>query len=87
MRISVEMSLYPLQTEYVSEILAFLEALKKIEGLSIKTNTISTQIHGEYDLVMSSITECLKGPFESGVPMALVTKILNLDREHSVLND
>lgn len=81
------MSLYPLQTEYVSEILAFLEALKKIEGLSIKTNTISTQIHGEYDLVMSSITECLKVPFESGVPMALVTKILNLDREHSVLND
>ena len=87
MRISVEMSLYPLQTEYVSEILSFLEELKKIDGLSIKTNTISTQIHGEYDLVMSSITECLRIPFESGAPMALVTKILNLDREHSVLNE
>lgn len=86
MRISVEMSLYPLQTEYVSEILDFLEELKKVEGLSINTNTMSTQIHGEYDLVMSSIAKCLKGPFESGVPMALVTKFLNIDREHSVLN-
>lgn len=87
MRISVEMSLYPLQADYISEILGFIEALNKIEGLSIKTNTMSTQIHGEYDLVMNSITECLKIPFESGVPMSLVTKILNLDREHSVLND
>jgi uncharacterized protein YqgV (UPF0045/DUF77 family) len=87
MRISVEMSLYPLHSDYVDEILGFLDALKKIEGLSINTNTMSTQIHGEYDLVMSSITECLKIPFESGIPMSLVTKILNLDREHSVLND
>jgi len=87
MRISVEMSLYPLHSEYVDEILGFIHALKQIEGLSIKTNTMSTQIHGEYDLVMSSITECLKIPFESGVPMSLITKILNLDREHSVLND
>ena len=87
MRISVEMSLYPLQTEYVEEILDFLEELKKIEGLSIKTNTMSTQVHGEYDLVMSSIAKCLKVPFESGVPMALVTKILSSDREHSILNN
>lgn len=87
MRISVEMSLYPLQTEYISEILGFIEALNNVEGLSIKTNTMSTQIYGEYDLVMSSIAECLKIPFESGVPMSLVTKILNLDREHSVLNE
>lgn len=86
MRISVEMSLYPLQTEYVSEILAFLDALKMIDGLSVKVNTMSTQVHGEYDLVMSSIAKCLKVPFESGVPMALVTKILSSDREHSVLN-
>ncbi|MBT5330402.1 MAG: hypothetical protein HOL48_01310 [Porticoccaceae bacterium] len=87
MRISVEMSLYPLQTEYVSEILGFLEELNKVEGLSVKTNTMSTQVFGEYDLVMSSIARCLKVPFESGVPMSLVTKILNLDREHSVLNE
>ena len=87
MRISVEMSLDPLQTEYVEEILDFLEELKKIEGLSIKTNTMSTHVHGECDLVMSSIAKCLKVPFESRVPMALVTKILSSDREHSILNN
>lgn len=86
MRISVEMSLYPLQDEFIPEILAFINALKEVEGLSVKTNTMSTQVHGEYDLVMSSIAKCLKTPFEAGVPMALVTKILSSDREHSVIN-
>ena len=86
MRISVEMSLYPLQDNYIDEILEFLESLKSIEGLSVKTNTMSTQVHGEYDLVMSSIAQCLKKPFEAGIPMALVTKTLSVDREHSVIN-
>ena len=86
MRISVEMSLYPLKDDYVPHIHAFIESLNGYEGLSVNTNALSTQVHGEYDLVMQAITESLKKEFESGAPQSLVCKILSLDREQSRWN-
>lgn len=86
MKISVELSLYPLQDDYVPNILAFIESLNGYEGLKVNTNALSTQVHGDYDLVMRAITESLKKEFESGVPQSLVCKILNLDRAESRWN-
>ena len=86
MRISVEMSLYPLQEDYASYIHSFLDSLNSCADISVKTNAISTQIFGEYDAVMSAINASLKKEFEKGAPLALVTKILSLDRENSRWN-
>jgi|AntRauTorckE6833_2_1112554.scaffolds.fasta_scaffold118002_1 uncharacterized protein YqgV (UPF0045/DUF77 family) len=86
MRISVDMSLYPLQDNYTSFIHSFLDSLNAVQGLTVTTNAMSTQVHGEYDLVMDSIKHCLKVEFDKGAPFSLVTKILSVDREHSEWN-
>ena len=60
MQVAVEISYYPLTPDYVAPIVAFIQDLKKTEGLKIATNQMSTQIAGEYDLVMSSLQAAMK---------------------------
>lgn len=87
MRISVEMSLYPLDANYAPHIHEFLDQLNAEPGISVKTNAMSTQVYGEFDLVMGTINRALKDQFEKGIPMSLVTKTLSLDREKSHWNE
>lgn len=65
MIISAEISLYPLTENYKSIILNFLDNIKKTDGLKIETNGMSTQIFGEFDLVMGAITDEMKQIFEN----------------------
>ncbi len=87
MRISVEMSLYPLKEDYAPYIHSFLEALNAEPEISVRTNALSTQVYGEYDLVMATITAALKQQFEKGAPLSLVSKVLSVDREQSHWNN
>ncbi len=57
MQLSVEISLYPLKDEYVPAIVEFIARLKQRAGLRVIGNTMSTQIFGEYDLVMDVLRE------------------------------
>lgn len=80
MRISVELSMYPLQANYEALILSFIERLhQQHQGLDIRTNGLSTQVFGEYDTVMSAVQQEIKISFNSEVPMSIVCKILNVD--------
>lgn len=80
MKISVELSLYPLQEGYKNPIKSFIKALQQCEGLEVSPNRMSTQVFGEYDLVMESIQSCLKDVFEKEGVFVLNSKILNTDR-------
>lgn len=78
MKISVEISYYPLNEEYKKPILAFIAELNKNSNLVIKTNTMATQVFGEYEEVMASITQCMKQAFE--LPHSVfVMKVINAD--------
>ena len=46
MRISVDISLYPLTEDYVEPILAFIAQLESNAKLVVKRNSLSTQIFG-----------------------------------------
>ena len=46
MRISVEISMYPLKDEYIPGIQAFIDRLNKYPELKVITNTMSTQVFG-----------------------------------------
>jgi uncharacterized protein YqgV (UPF0045/DUF77 family) len=52
---TIEISLYPLNNEYPSAVLRFLEKLKEIEGLEIRTNGMSTILIGDFDLLWNSL--------------------------------
>lgn len=72
MKISVEISLYPLSEDYESIILAFLARLNQHPNLIIETNGMSTQVFGEYDQVMGAINQEMKKVYESGKAMLVL---------------
>lgn len=48
MRSAIEISLYPLDSEYIPPIKDFIDRLNKYPELQITTNAMSTQIAGEH---------------------------------------
>jgi uncharacterized protein YqgV (UPF0045/DUF77 family) len=55
MHVAVELSLYPLTDRFIPPILDFIERLKARPGLSVATNSMSTQVSGEYDVVFEAL--------------------------------
>lgn len=55
MKVTVEISLYPLHDQSESSVLAFLEKLKKYPNIVVETNGLSTQIFGDYDFIMKEL--------------------------------
>lgn len=48
MRTAIEISLYPLDADYIPPIKGFIERLQKYPELHVTTNAMSTQIAGEH---------------------------------------
>lgn len=80
MQISAELSLYPLSNDYKPEIKNYIALLNKFPELDVKTNALSTEIFGDYDIVMRAIQTASKTLFEQDSPVVLIAKYLNKDR-------
>ncbi|HEY5019673.1 MAG TPA: hypothetical protein VII17_01510 [Steroidobacteraceae bacterium] len=76
MDIGVEISLYPLHQQYLAPIQDFIDRLNTDGALRIVTNSMSTQIFGEYDLVMRRLVRELRTSFEANDKAVFVLKIL-----------
>jgi len=79
MKLSVEISNYPLNEMYIAPIKDFIDRLQANELLRISCNTMSTQIFGEYDDVMNVLTAEMKLSFEQFGKMIFVCKFINSD--------
>ena len=78
MKTSVEISYYPLNENYLKPIGNFIDRLNTYEELIVKTNGMSTQVFGDYDVVMKAITREIKASFE--LPHSVfVMKVINAD--------
>ena len=79
MKTSIDISYYPLNQEFRGPIKAFIADLESKENITVRSNSMSTQVFGEYDEVMAAVTECIKNAFE--LPEStFVLKIINMDR-------
>jgi uncharacterized protein YqgV (UPF0045/DUF77 family) len=79
MKITAELSLYPLEGDVVSDIVGFIRELTTERGLEIVVNQMSTQVRGELGEVMDVVRRALARSFASGAPAVLVAKFLNVD--------
>ncbi len=82
MELSVEISKYPLADDYIPAIKAFIERLQGIDGLTVVCNTMSTQVFGDYDLVMTTLSAEMKRSYETHGKGIFVYKFIpgvNLD--------
>ena len=82
MKISIDISYYPLTEEYVTPILDFIARLNQHKQLAVETNGMSTQVFGEYDDVMNAITAEIKKSFE--LPHSVfILKVVNAHLQKS----
>ncbi|MFY8273497.1 hypothetical protein AAEU32_05180 [Pseudoalteromonas sp. SSDWG2] len=79
MKLSVEISKYPLHQDYIPFIKDFIDRLNAHEGLKVITNTMSTQIFGDYDLVMAVLSREMKRSYEQFGKAVFVCKFLHGD--------
>ena len=79
MKISVELTLSPLQDDYEPAIINFIKSLRA-SGLTIKENPLSTQVYGEYDEVMGILNKEMKIALEAVERGLMYIKIVKSDR-------
>lgn len=81
MKISIEISLYPLaETKFKKEIWAFIHRLRAVEALNVVTNGMSTQVFGDYDLATLHVMAEIKQVHESVGTAVFVCKFISGDR-------
>jgi uncharacterized protein YqgV (UPF0045/DUF77 family) len=81
MKISIEISLYPLAEEkFKTEIWAFIKRLRAVEGLQVVTNGMSTQVFGDYDLATSKVMAEIKHVHQTLNAAVFVCKFIGGDR-------
>lgn len=79
MKISVEISLYPLADEYVPAIDQFIKSLYNYDGLHVHTTHLSTILVGEYDTVMKALRNEVLSTLHNTNQASFVLKILKGD--------
>ncbi|MBN4055684.1 hypothetical protein JYU12_02960 [bacterium AH-315-K03] len=84
MKLSVEISLYPLKDEYKPSIRAFIARLNQHAGLKVVKNTMSTQIFGDYDVVMDTLREEMRYSYQQHGRAIFVCKFVEGDLSPSV---
>ncbi len=80
MNITAELSLYPLMGDYVPTIQTYIDALNANDELEVRTNALSTEVFGEYTLVMQTIQALTYTVFCEEPAAVLVAKYVNRDR-------
>ena len=79
MKISVDLTLSPLQNNYEEHVIAFIKALRASK-FTVLENPLSTQIFGEYDELMLFLTKTIKTCFQNVDISVLTMKVVKTDR-------
>ena len=81
MEISVDISLYPLQEGYEKPILDFIDSLEKEDSIDVVRNELSTQIHGNYHIIMKLLEKEVFSVFTEIPHSIFVMKFIGNNRK------
>lgn len=81
MRITVEISLYPVIDDYVPSVKDFLMRLHSYKMLEVVTNTLSTLIVGEHTYVFDVLSKETAITFQSVQPAVFILKVVGVERD------
>ena len=76
MKLTAELSLYPLLNDYIPVIQGFIDAAGKHDNINIVTNAMSTQICGDYDRVFTLVQQELQASYKKFGMQVLVCKFI-----------
>ena len=77
MQVAVDISLYPLDADFIPPIKDVIERLNGYPDLEVVTNPMSTQVRGEYADVMAALTREIGTTFERVPKAVFAIRILN----------
>ena len=77
MKCSVEISMYPLDVNYIEPNTFFIKRLKRYPFFSLETNGMSTLVFGDYDNVMTAIQKEMKNSFLLQQKVVFNMKVVN----------
>lgn len=79
MKVSIEITLAPLQKEYETPIKDFIKVLRS-SPFEIQENPLSTQIYGDYKPLMLFLTNAISDSFDTISAGMIHLKIVKSDR-------
>jgi uncharacterized protein YqgV (UPF0045/DUF77 family) len=74
---SVEISMYPLKEDYKPSIITFIKNLRKYPLVKLNTNGMSTQVFGEYKMVMNALNTEMEKTFLNKNLVVFNLKVIN----------
>ncbi len=77
MQVAVDISMYPLDANFIPPISDVIERLNRYSDLTVVTNSMSTQLRGDYDVVMAALTSEMRASFEKVPKAVFAIRILN----------
>ena len=83
MRITAEISYYPLHESFAADIQRFIADLRDETGLEVVTNRMSTQVRGEFDAVTGALARCMRPSLAEAGTRVVVVKYINADLDIS----
>jgi len=81
MKISIELTLTPLQDDYEIYIKDFIKKLRK-SNFKVNENSLSTHIYGDYDELTKFLIPLIKSNFKDQKNVVLQMKIFKGDRSN-----
>jgi hypothetical protein len=76
LEIGVEISLYPLNAQFIPPIQDFIDRLNAGARFKVITNSMSTQVFGSYDDVFGVLVKEIRKTFETNAKAVFVMKVL-----------
>jgi len=77
MQVAVDISLYPLDEDFIPPIKDVIERFNRHDNIEVVTNPMATQLRGEYVDVMNALRQEIGETFEQHPKAVFAIKILN----------
>jgi uncharacterized protein YqgV (UPF0045/DUF77 family) len=81
MKLTAELSLYPVQENYIEVIQAFIDAVRAYPDVQVVTNAMSTQVCGDYTQVFELVSDTLAASMRQFGKQVLVVKFIPWELE------
>ena len=82
MKIAVDISLYPLDADFIPPIKDVIDRLNAYTEFEVRTNAMSTQVVGEFDAVMDALKKEIGVTFDQIPKGVFVMKMFNHPGQH-----
>lgn len=82
MKVAVDISLYPLDADFIPPIKDVIDRLNSYDDLEVWTNAMSTQVVGDFDSVMDALKKEIGTTFEQIPKGVFVMKMFNHPGQH-----